>query len=163
MHQTDDISFEDVYEAELTHLVNMATFILGSRQTAEDAVHDSFVRLHDRWHDVENPGAFVQRATINRCRDLLRNGNRRNKHLAKLATPDSVGDVTDNSDLSTDLVRALGQLDPKRRLIVVLRFYGRHTIAEIADLLSIPTGTAESNLYRGLEQLRRLLHYGSRV
>jgi RNA polymerase sigma-70 factor (ECF subfamily) len=50
--------------------------------------------------------------------------------------------------------RALLQLDPDQRAVVVLRYYLQLTLPEAAEALAIPLGTAKSRLHRALTQMR---------
>jgi RNA polymerase sigma factor (sigma-70 family) len=51
-------------------------------------------------------------------------------------------------------LRAVMRLPPRRRAVVVLRFYDDLPEAEIAGLLGVSVGTVKSQLSRALEQLR---------
>ena len=55
------------------------------------------------------------------------------------------------------LVRALLQLSPRRRRVVVLRYLLDLSEREVADDLSISVGTVKSTASRGLDQLRIIL------
>ena len=66
-------SFAVFYEAEVVQQVRCATLILGSRQAAQDVVHDVFVEVFRKWgRDMAEPGAYLQQAVVNRCRDAVR-------------------------------------------------------------------------------------------
>ena len=52
---------------------------------------------------------------------------------------------------------ALAKLAPRRRTVVVLRYYEHLTAAEVAEELSISEATVRSTLHRGLAQLKELL------
>lgn len=144
-------TFEQLYTAELHNLVNLATFFLSSRQEAEEAVQDTFVKLHKRWHKIDNPKPFVKRAVVNRCKDLLKQRKRYAKRVEQLQNQPR---TTPERHYLLDI---LDKLDDQRRLIVVLRFYGNYQLNEIANLLDLPEGTVRSNLYRGLQELERML------
>src|SRR5262245_1350164 len=71
----DTGGFAAFYEAEVVGQVRSATLILGSQQAAQDVVHDVFVEIFRRWDGgpaIADPGAYLQRAVVNRCRDALR-------------------------------------------------------------------------------------------
>lgn len=143
------VDFDAVYNAELTPLVRMATFLVGSQAVAEEAVHDAFVRLHGNWDTVQNPGGFVRTATVNRCRDILRRRTRAQRHLRTF--------VPRTGAEHHYLIDALQELPEVRRAVVVLRFYGNYKLKEISELLNLPEGTVRSNLSRGLSDLREAL------
>ena len=55
------------------------------------------------------------------------------------------------------LAAALDRLSPLQRRVLLLRYYGQFSFAEIADMIDCPLNTALSHCRRGLESLRALL------
>jgi RNA polymerase sigma-70 factor, ECF subfamily len=55
------------------------------------------------------------------------------------------------------LAAALDQLSPLQRRVLLLRYYGQLSFAEIAEMVDCPLNTALSHCRRGLEALRTLL------
>ena len=55
------------------------------------------------------------------------------------------------------LAAALDQLSPPQRRVLLLRYYGQFSFAEIAEVIGCPLNTALSHCRRGLEALRTLL------
>jgi len=53
--------------------------------------------------------------------------------------------------------QALGRLSIDQRTVMVLHFYVDLPLADVANVLQIPIGTAKSRLHRGLELLRAAL------
>jgi RNA polymerase sigma factor (sigma-70 family) len=51
-------------------------------------------------------------------------------------------------------LRAVGSLPPRRRAVVVLRFYEDLTLEQIAQVLDVRVGTVKSQLARALAHLR---------
>ena len=51
--------------------------------------------------------------------------------------------------------RALSSLSIELRMVVVLRYWGELSLAEIADRLRIPIGTVKSRHHAALQVLRR--------
>jgi len=59
---------------------------------------------------------------------------------------------------ATELVnKALMGLDPKFRIIVVMRMLQGYSTKETADILKLPLGTVLSRLSRAQEQLKEIL------
>jgi RNA polymerase sigma factor (sigma-70 family) len=140
-------SFARFYEAEVVRQVRGATLILGSRQAAQDVVHDVFVEILQRWDGgIADPGPYLQQAVVNRCRDALR---RRTVALRyrTLFRPDDVPEV------DAPLYDALARLPVKHRTAVVLRYYLGLTEAEIATHLGCPIGSVGPWIRRGLDRL----------
>jgi RNA polymerase sigma-70 factor (ECF subfamily) len=56
-----------------------------------------------------------------------------------------------------DVRAALGQLKPSSRVIVILVDVEEFTLAEAAEMLKVPIGTAASRLSRARAELRKFL------
>ena len=65
-------SFERFYDRELEPQVRRAFILTGSSSSANDLVHDAMIETWRRWATIERPGAYLNRAVLNRCRDRLR-------------------------------------------------------------------------------------------
>ncbi|MDY7100407.1 MAG: sigma-70 family RNA polymerase sigma factor [Actinomycetota bacterium] len=145
-------SFDEVFMAEHEVMLRLAHLLVDSREQAEDAVQDAFARLLDRYDTVTNPGAFLRTCVVNRCRDL---GRRRTveRRVLRVLRPRAV-DPAAGTDHLTDVLAGLSR---PRREVVVLRYWGGHTLAEIADLLDVPEGTVRSRLHRAHAELKEVL------
>lgn len=140
-------SFAAFYGAEMVRQVRNATLILGSRQAAQDVVHDVFVEIFQKWDgDITDPRPYLQRAVVNRCRDSLRRNAIARRHRS-LFRPEDVPAV------DAPLYDALATLSFKHRTAVVLRYYLGLTEAEIATCLDCPTGSVGPWIRRGLDRL----------
>ena len=141
-------SFAALYREEVARQVRSATLILGSRPAAQDVVHDVFVELFRRWDDgIADPGPYLQRAVVNRCRDVLRRNTVARRHRNRLR-PDP-----DVPEIDVPLYDALATLPFPQRAAVVLRFYLGCTEADIAAHLGCPTGSVGPWIRRGLDRL----------
>jgi len=132
-----------------------ASFAIARRHaTAEDCAQDAFVRAFGALDGYRGPsfGAWVGRIAVNRTLNELRSDRR----LAALPN-DTVDPAGDMPLPDAALGRALADLTPERRAVVVLRFWLGYTPAEIAPLLDVPVGTVHSRLARALGQLREQL------
>jgi RNA polymerase sigma factor (sigma-70 family) len=139
--------FAALYETEMVRQVRSATLILGSRQAAQDVVHDVFVEILQRWDDgISDPGAYLQRAVVNRCRDALRRITVARRYRSMLR-PEDVAEI------DVPLYDALATLPFKHRTAVVLRYYLDLTEVEIAACLGCPTGSVGPWIRRGLDRL----------
>jgi RNA polymerase sigma-70 factor (ECF subfamily) len=59
-----------------------------------------------------------------------------------------------NLDIDESVQRAVNQLSPKLRAIVVLRYYADLSYAELTEVLDIPLGTVKSRLNQALHLLK---------
>jgi RNA polymerase sigma-70 factor (sigma-E family) len=144
-------SFEEVYRASYARMVRTAHMLTGSNETAEEVVQDAFVRLYPRFDTVQDPTGYLYRSVVNGCWA----GHRRRrvfKRLRRLPAPTEVG-PPELDETWTALLR----LPPRRRAVIVLRFYADLPIADIAQVLDCPAGTVKSLLHRALAQLKDVL------
>ena len=76
-------------------MIRLAYVSVGSRAIAEEIVHDGFVRLHDRWDTVDNPGGFVRVAVVR----LSATWHKRHRMdaTASDSSPPPIGCTTPNS------------------------------------------------------------------
>jgi RNA polymerase sigma factor (sigma-70 family) len=139
-------SFAALYEVEVVRQVRSATFLLGSRAAAQDVVHDVFAELLRRWDDVAEPGAYVQRAVVNRCRDVQRRAAVARRHRDRFRPEDVPA-------IDAPLYDALATLPFKQRAAVVLRYYLGLSEAEIAAHLGSAPGSVGPWIRRGLDRL----------
>jgi RNA polymerase sigma-70 factor (sigma-E family) len=145
-----DAAFDRLYEREYAPMLRLAVLLVDSREQAEEAVHDAFARVYERWTKLDRPGAYLRTCVVNRCRDVQRRRRFERGRRADTTEP--------SSELGADeLLDALRQLPPKRRAALVLRYYEDLSEADIADALGVRPGTVKSLLSRGLDQLREVI------
>lgn len=150
-------AFETFYDREFDAMVRVAFLIVGSTETAEELVQDAFIRVHQRWTQLDAPRAYLRTAVVNGCRDRIRRRVRWRQRVPLLAAEPSAAEHAahhDGSGERADLVAALRGLPLRQRSALVLRFYGGFTEAEIATTLGVQPGTVKSLIHRGLESLR---------
>lgn len=148
-------TFEQFYVAELDGQVRRAFLLTGSNEVANDIVHDAMIDVYRKWATLRSPGAYLNRAVLNRCRDRGRRSHVADRALrmvttAELAQPSGAAD-------SVALERVLAGLPFNHRAALVLRFYGGATTAEIAAALDCRPGSVGPWITRGLAALRKEL------
>ncbi|UUZ59981.1 sigma-70 family RNA polymerase sigma factor [Nocardioides sp. B-3] len=107
-------------------------------------------RIDDR---VAAP-AYARRTLVNTAASWFRKKGWRNE----LPTS-SLPEASYASDPSTRpaVIDALGQLPPRQRAVVVLRYYEDLSVAETADALGCSPGTVKSQTFEAFAKLRVLL------
>lgn len=141
--------FTALYLREVDAQVRRAALLTGSPETAHDLVHDAFVEVYRRWDELREPGPYLGRSVLNRCRDHARREGTARRKLP-LLVPDPVpGDE--------HLWDALQALPFNHRAVVVLRYYHQLPEREIAALLDCRPGSVGPWLQRGLRALRKAL------
>lgn len=149
----DAPTFEEVVAESRRPLTSLATRVLGDASRGEEVAQDALAMLYREWDRVENPAGFARTIVQNRCRDIQRHEIRA-RAKAPLLRP--IADDAASSSLY--LGDVLAKLSQTRREIVVLRFYGGHTLPEIARITGRALGTVKSNLARALVELREELN-----
>ena len=159
--ETVHVAFSTAIGRELPSAYRVAGYILGNATEAQDAVQEAMERAWNGWPKLRNQDAakaWFWRILTNVCRDKL--ARHRRSPVRDLGDDLEITDPSDpflSSLLRDSVGRALSELTPDQRIVIVLRFWGRLTVPEIADRLGIPEGTAKSRQHYALETLRRTL------
>jgi RNA polymerase sigma factor (sigma-70 family) len=146
-----DATFERVYRENVAALVGLAGLLTGSREVAQDVVHDVFLRVRPRLADVEFPDRYLRSAVVNGCRSWHRRqhtADRARRQLDPTAVP---------PDHLVDLRDALLALSEPQRIAIVLKHLDGLHDDEIAQHLNCRPATVRSHLRRGLARLRKEL------
>ncbi len=142
-------TFEDFYRAQHEPMLRLAFLLTQSRAVAEDLVHDAFLRVQPRFDTLATPVAYLRRAVTNACYSYHR--HRRVAERAPIDPPTSVDPEHD------EMWDALARLAPRRRAVLVLRYYADLSEAETAAALGCRPGTVKSMTHRAIEDLRKVL------
>jgi RNA polymerase sigma-70 factor (ECF subfamily) len=138
-------------------LFNVALRMLHDAQDAEDVTQTVFLNALLKLGSYDPKYRFfswVYRMTVNESLNLLK---RRKRTVGLEAEPGLLapGAGTDQATEIQDRVgRALLDLTPDDRAVVVLRHFVSFTYEEIADVLEIPVKTVKSRLFTARDRLR---------
>ncbi|GAC1545047.1 MAG: SigE family RNA polymerase sigma factor [Acidimicrobiales bacterium] len=142
-------SFEEFYRAQYEPMLRLAYLLTQSHAVAEDLVQDSFIRIHPRWGTLDTPVAYLRRTVANACYSFHR---RRKREAAPAgAAPPRRAPPHD------EMWDALAALAPRRRAVLVLRYYLDLSEAEIAATIGCRPGTVKSLTSRALQDLRSVV------
>jgi RNA polymerase sigma-70 factor (sigma-E family) len=141
--------FAEFYRAQHEPMLRLAYLLTQSRAIAEELVQDSFIRVQPRWATLDEPAAYLRRAVTNACYSY-----HRRRHLEEAVAHEPSGPAAPEHDEMWD---ALARLAPRRRAVLVLRYYLDLSEAEIADALGCRPGTVKSMGHRALADLRKAL------
>ena len=135
-----------LYQAHALGLIRFAYLLLGERQAAEDVVQEAFAGLYRRWEKLSDPGKalpYVRSSVLNGCRSQLRRHGRAPAGLAAAGLADAALSVVSaeaavlSAEQRRSVLRALRQLPPRQREVLVLRFYLDLSEPEIAAAMGI--------------------------
>ncbi len=160
-----DTAVTALYQAHALGLIRFAYLMLGERQAAEDVVQEAFAGLYRRWEKLSDPGKalpYVRSSVLNGCRSQLRRHGRAPAvaaaGLADAALPVvSAESAVLSAEQRRSVLRALRQLPPRQREVLVLRFYLDLSEPEIAAEMGIGPSTVRSTAHRALGALGRML------
>jgi RNA polymerase sigma-70 factor (sigma-E family) len=142
-----------------THLLHAAIALTDSRAEAEDLLQAAVERLLRRRRPVDDLEAYLRRILYNLAADGWRRRGAWLRVRTQVPARADVGTGTDpvtTVDLRDALVRALRELTPRQRTVLVLRYWEQLTQAETAELLGCSEGNVKALTSRGLSRLREL-------
>ncbi len=164
----DQDAFAALARLSSNRLFSVALRILRDRYLAEEALQGALITIWNELPRLRDPDRFeawsyrvIVRASTEHARRERRGGA-----LVQLLpddadaspAPDQYGAVADKDQLE----RGFRRLTPEQRAVLVLRHYSGQSLAEIADVLGIPAGTAASRLHHATRALRAALEADSR-
>jgi RNA polymerase sigma-70 factor (sigma-E family) len=147
-------------------LLRAAYLIAWDFAEAEDLVQECLLRVARRWPRVramEYPAAYARKVLVNLALDEGRRRTRRQDELGRAgAHPVEDEDegalrVLDGVEASTELTNALGQLAPRQRVTLVLRYFDDLSEMQVAEVMGCSVGTVKSTTSRALQRLRGLV------
>jgi RNA polymerase sigma-70 factor (ECF subfamily) len=152
-------AFASLYDMLALRLHKTAGTIAASREDAEDALQDLFVRLareRDKFAHVIDLEAYVFASLRHGLLAQLRRRSMERRHLRRIAQ--SVALEIAPRDLPDDeLTIALQELPVEQREVIALKLDGSLTFAQIADVLRISPNTAASRYRYAMEKLQARL------
>lgn len=159
--QAEPRTLADLYRDHRMRMVRLAVLLVDDPGTAEDVVQEAFTGLHRHWAGLRDEAAavaYLRTAVVNGSRSVLR----RRRTARDYVPPHQVNARSAESlaMLSAEhaaVVDALGMLPPRQREVLVLRYYGGMSEAEIADATGISRGTVKSTASRALDAVQRAM------
>jgi RNA polymerase sigma-70 factor (ECF subfamily) len=157
----DRSAFDELVEHYQRALYNAAYRITGSVDDAMDVTQAAFIAAYENL-DTFDPArrlfSWIYRITCNRALKLVE----QRKPLAAIdaeahatdSNPDSLYERTESGEF---LERALLELDPDHRIVIVLKHLLGFTYREISELVEIPEKTVKSRLFTARQRLRSVL------
>jgi RNA polymerase sigma-70 factor (ECF subfamily) len=154
----DHEAFGLLYERYATRLYSYLIRHLGDRAAAEDLLQEVFLEVLESRSFELRPGRFggwLFTVAKNRVLGRARDGQRRAERLSALSAEASPAPAP--SAEHRDVLRALARLSPPQQDVLLLKAVGGFSYREIAEIQSVPEGTAKSRLHLAIKALRELL------
>ena len=171
----DQLAFAELVELYQEKLYHMAYRMLNNKQEAEDVVQETFLRVYNnlyRYDENQKFSTWIYRIATNLCIDLLR----KRKLVYSLDAESSDYEGLDGysmipsdhrtpeselliSETQSIIHKAIEQLPPKYKSVMVLRYIHELSLQEVGDILDMPVTTIKTRVHRGREYLRKKLEY----
>lgn len=154
-------TLEDLYRQQRMRMVRLAVLLVDDPATAEDVVQEAFTGVYRNWSRLQDTRAaigYLRTAVVNGSRSVLRRRRTARQyqppHQADARSAESLAML---SDEHRTVVEALSRLPRRQREVLVLRYYGDLSEAEIAEATGVSAGTVKSTASRALNALQKTL------
>lgn len=159
----DEQAYEDIYFLYHKRLYSLAFKYLKSRELAEDAVHDTFIKLWENRQDIKTSiKGFLFTSARNHVMNMIRNNKKKVlKHIQleqqKAAPVNKTEEIILYSEYQKILARGLDELPAGKKEIFKLKTVQGLSNAEIASKLDISIYTVKSQYYQASQFIRKYL------
>jgi len=126
-----------------------------------DATQSAFVNAYEKLHTFDPTYRFfswIYRIAVNQSLNLV--GSRKDQtELEENTAMEGRGpaEIFDSNEARGQLKRALLELEPNHRTVIVLKHLEGFSYREIGELLDIPEKTVKSRLFTARQRLRVIL------
>jgi RNA polymerase sigma-70 factor (ECF subfamily) len=151
--------YERLYREQGSRMKSIAYNLLGSVNEAEDAVHDTFVKVFRAAASFDGRcpvNGWLFRILINHCNDRLRQ-RRPTVAATELPPAAELRAAPENPALRAALRGAIAQLAERQRSVFLLYEVEGFRHAEIAGMMETPEATVRQLLHSAKKNLRAIL------
>jgi len=151
------LTIDDLYRSHRMGMVRLAILLVDDIASAEDVVQEAFAGLYKQWGSLRDTGAaigYLRTAVVNASRSMLR--RRRTARAYVVPDPGTARSAESLAIMSAEhraVVEAMSALAPRQREVLVLRYYGGLSEAEIAEATGLSKGTVKSTASRAVAKL----------
>ncbi len=160
----DREAFRVFYEAYKDRVYSIAFHFTGEETTARDLAQDVFLKLYavlPQFRGDSDFDTWLYRLVANACMDEHRKRRRwlplEDEAAVKPSNAESQEQSAMRSELAASVRAAVGELDPRFRLPVLLRYLQGLSYDQIAGALGCSKGTVASRLNRAHKLLAKRL------
>src|SRR5438093_6913553 len=175
--QGDTAAFEELVRLYDRSVLRLAVHLTGSQEDGQDIYQEVFLRAYINLARFRFECSFytwIYRIVTNLCLDYLRKKNSRGLDVTTTVSPDGQeGEVLNRMpdhrpgasperslvgrELRRCILRALGGLSPRERMIFQLKHYHGLRLRTVAGILNTTEGTIKNTLYSATQKLRTQL------
>jgi len=146
--------FDEFFEGEHERLFKALYFVTGNRPDAEDLMQDAFLKLWERWDEIDrvtDPTAYLFRVALNGFRMRRR---RAAMALRKILPVGEERDMFGDAEMRADVRRLLLGLTPRQRAALVLVDLLGYPSEQAARILRVRPSTVRALATQGRRALR---------
>ncbi|MDR1453188.1 MAG: RNA polymerase sigma factor [Candidatus Margulisbacteria bacterium] len=165
----DAAAFKRMYEDTSALLYRVVFRLTGSREDAEDILHDVYIKAYQarRSYQPQLSGlqTWLYRIAVNHALNFLKRKKWLGGNLANLFGRQETEDVAESYAGAAEnetLQKLLQEIPENYRVCVVLRDIEDRPYDEIAGILNVELGTVKSRLSRGRQILKSLYERSER-
>lgn len=140
-------------------LLRMCFLYLKDIHLAEDAVQDTFIKVHNNYSNFKGNSeekTWITKIAINVCKNYLRSSWW--KHIDESAVLNNIPSGRNEAAQQDDtLLVEIMKLSPKYREVILLYYYQDIKVRDIAKILDTPETTISVRLRRAREKLKKKL------
>jgi RNA polymerase sigma-70 factor (ECF subfamily) len=154
---TVERSFEEFFRMEYRPLVALGAAMTGRIDVGQELAQEAMTRTFQRWSTVagyERPGAWARRVLVNLAIDANRRQSSERAAQGRVRPPEALLPDDPRSERLWHAVRALPD---RQRAAVALYYLEDLSIADVARLLDIATGTVKASLAKARRTLAAAL------
>jgi RNA polymerase sigma-70 factor (ECF subfamily) len=154
-------AFEELYHRYKRHIFSFCLKLTGDRFLAEDATHDTFVKMFQNIGSLSDASVFhswLYAIARNQVYDLLKRGRSNGKlDDESIWSEETPLDLTESNDTSAIVSNCIDALKPEYREVLLLREYEQRSYAEIAAITGDTASSVKSRLFKARRALAKKL------
>ncbi|MFG1948251.1 SigE family RNA polymerase sigma factor [Nonomuraea sp. NPDC048826] len=150
--------FADFVSARSDTLIRLAYVLTGDQHAAEDLLQTALTKTAGRWSKIRaNPEAYVRKVMYHEQVSRWRSPRWGREKAVESPPERTTGDRTAEVDDRLALQQALRTLPPRKRAVLVLRYYEDLPESEVAKIMGCSVGTVRSQTHHAVARLRELV------
>ena len=164
--QAGDIdAFGGIVHRHKDRIYRLAYRMLRDTSSVDDVAQDIFLRAYCQIGKFQHRSSFstwLTRIAINCCINYLKSQRRRRFFPAGMVRDrdrllDGPYTAVEHNERCEKIHHAVNSLSPKRKAVVILRYFEDYSCEEVASILGCSAGTVKSRLFYARKELKKKL------